>query len=116
MKKILALAVLLVMAISVFAAPWGISRQKNVTKAVRTVTECKGDINNDGHIDFFDIDPFVAALNPASNQYQWTADITGDGVVNQDDVDPFVAILGTNPSVCHQIQVPVPVNKISSAR
>lgn len=112
MKKILAIALLLVLAVSAFAAPLGASKK---TKVVRMVTECKGDINNDGHIDFFDIDPFVAAMSPGTNRYNWTADITNDGLVNQDDVDPFVALLGQAPNTCRQVPaevVKVPVSNV----
>jgi len=59
-----------------------------------------GDLNCDGVVDNFDIDPFVLALsNPTgyaaayprcSTQY---ADINGDGVANNFDIDPFVSLL-----------------------
>ncbi|MGE0481870.1 MAG: FG-GAP repeat domain-containing protein [Phycisphaerae bacterium] len=58
------------------------------------------DMNCDGLVNNFDIDPFVLALsNPA--QYHATfpncdisaGDANGDGLVNNFDIDPFVAIL-----------------------
>ena len=56
-----------------------------------------GDMNCDGLVNAFDIDPFVLALtNPASYQAAYpacqimNADINGDGVVNSFDIDPFV--------------------------
>ncbi len=61
-----------------------------------------GDINCDGHVDFFDIDPFVQALADLSGylaerpQCHWrTADCDLDGEVDFFDIDPFVALLGT---------------------
>ena len=61
-----------------------------------------GDLNCDGTLDFFDIDPFVTALLNASdyaNQFpgcdRLQADLDGDGMVNFFDIDPFVeALLG----------------------
>jgi probable HAF family extracellular repeat protein len=59
-----------------------------------------GDLNCDGAINVFDIDPFVLALtNPATYAVQFPdcparlADINGDGVVNTFDIDPFVLLL-----------------------
>jgi probable HAF family extracellular repeat protein len=59
-----------------------------------------GDLNCDGVVNTFDIDPFVLALtNPAAYAAQHPdclarlADINGDGVVNAFDVDPFVLLL-----------------------
>ncbi|MBK9127746.1 MAG: hypothetical protein IPM13_08080 [Phycisphaerales bacterium] len=68
------------------------------------VTRCKGDMDNDGDVDFDDIDPFVAALEPGTTYDQtwfglsgsrvFHGDFTGDGYVTFDDLDPFVARLG----------------------
>jgi hypothetical protein len=59
-----------------------------------------GDMNCDGVLDGFDVDPFVAALvDPdayAAAQPHCRAglaDCNGDGLVNGFDIDPFVAIL-----------------------
>jgi hypothetical protein len=59
-----------------------------------------GDLNCDGVIDPFDIDPFVLALtNPAGYAAAWpncnimNADCNGDGEVNAFDIDPFVELL-----------------------
>ncbi len=59
-----------------------------------------GDVNCDGLINFFDIDPFVLALfDPAAYAAQYPscnisyADVSGDGLVNFFDIDPFVAVL-----------------------
>jgi hypothetical protein len=59
-----------------------------------------GDLNCDGLVNAFDIDPFVLALvDPdayaAEHPYcdHMLADINGDGVVNAFDIDPFVTLL-----------------------
>ncbi len=60
----------------------------------------KGDINCDGTVNFFDIDPLVLALSgPAAYSAQFpdcdylTADIDGNGAVDFFDIDPFVGCL-----------------------
>ncbi len=60
----------------------------------------KGDLNNDGQINFDDIDPFVLALSdPVAYRqlYGFPPEIAGDancdGAVNFDDIDPFVELL-----------------------
>ena len=59
-----------------------------------------GDLNCDGSINVFDIDPFVLALTdsggygtayPGCNYM--LADVNGDGSVNVFDIDPFVLVL-----------------------
>ena len=59
-----------------------------------------GDLNCDGLINAFDIDPFVLALTdpgaygsayPGCNPM--LADVNGDGTVNAFDIDPFVLVL-----------------------
>ena len=62
-----------------------------------------GDLNCDGVLNAFDIDPFVLALiDPAGYASAWPdcdimlADINGDGEINAFDIDPFVELL-TNP-------------------
>lgn len=59
-----------------------------------------GDLNCDGVVNNFDIDPFVLALtDPAGYETQYPAcdrslgDVNGDGLVNNFDIDPFVALL-----------------------
>jgi hypothetical protein len=64
------------------------------------VASALGDLNCDGVVNAFDIDPFVVALTDP-NGYEaaypdcdrWRADINGDGAVNAFDVDPFVELL-----------------------
>jgi hypothetical protein len=59
-----------------------------------------GDLNCDGLVNAFDIDPFVLALtDPATYALEFPdcdvalADINGDGEVNAFDIDPFVTLL-----------------------
>jgi hypothetical protein len=62
-----------------------------------------GDLNCDGAVNAFDIDPFVLALTsaPGFEAYQavfsscegMLADANGDGAVNAFDIDPFVRLL-----------------------
>lgn len=57
-----------------------------------------GDVNCDGEINAFDIDPFVLVLTDPG-EYEvlgcdpMLADINGDGVVDVFDIDPFVELL-----------------------
>ena len=60
------------------------------------------DMNCDGLMNNFDVDPFVLALTNLPGYYQQypncnilNADVNGDGVVNNFDVDAFLALLGT---------------------
>lgn len=62
-----------------------------------------GDLNCDGSINNFDIDPFVQALTDPDGYAAMypncniiLADINGDGVVNNFDIDPFVVCLVGN--------------------
>jgi hypothetical protein len=59
-----------------------------------------GDMNCDGAVNTFDIDPFVLALtNPSGYAVAHpdcgilSADVNGDGAVNAFDIDPFVLLL-----------------------
>ncbi len=59
-----------------------------------------GDMNCDGLVNAFDIDPFVLALTDPDGYRSGfpscsvnNADANGDGVVNAFDIDPFVALL-----------------------
>jgi hypothetical protein len=59
-----------------------------------------GDMNCDGLVNAFDIDPFVLALtDPIGYTLAWpncdilNGDINGDGAVNAFDIDPFIALL-----------------------
>lgn len=60
-----------------------------------------GDLDNNGAVNFEDIDPFVLALSNLdeySNQYPdvdplLVGDLDGDGTINFNDIDPFIALL-----------------------
>ena len=60
-----------------------------------------GDVNNDGFVNWRDIDPFVAAMNTQVTEFQaqhptWNwraADCNQDGYVNWRDIGPFVTLL-----------------------
>jgi hypothetical protein len=65
-----------------------------------TPAQLIGDVNCDGYINAFDIDPFVLALtDPAAYAAAFpdcnimNADINGDGQINAFDIDPFVQLL-----------------------
>lgn len=60
----------------------------------------RGDVNCDGHIDNFDIDPFIQVLiDPVGYQAAHpgcsliSADANGDGRTNNFDIDAFIALL-----------------------
>jgi hypothetical protein len=59
-----------------------------------------GDLNCDGFVNNFDIDPFVLAISDPQGYYLEfpmcninNADANGDGAVNNFDIDPFVALI-----------------------
>jgi hypothetical protein len=59
-----------------------------------------GDMNCDGRVDNFDIDPFVLAISdPAAYEsaYEecniYAGDVDGDGYLNNFDIDPFVRLI-----------------------
>ncbi len=61
-----------------------------------------GDTNNDGSVNWRDIDPFVTAMSGKaayygtySTGYYYTGDCNFDLFVNWRDIDPFVALMGT---------------------
>jgi hypothetical protein len=54
------------------------------------------DVNNDGSVDFFDIDPFLLVLfSPvsATDVQRCAADVNRDGAVDFFDIDPFLNVL-----------------------
>ena len=51
----------------------------------------KGDVNSDGVVDFFDIQPFIDVLSAGGNQAEADADCDGD--VDFFDIQPFIDIL-----------------------
>jgi hypothetical protein len=78
----------------------GQTTEATFDRALSLAIYALGDLNCDGAVDFFDIDPFVAALL-AQPTYEATfpncshslADMNGDGAVNFFDIDPFVMTL-----------------------
>jgi hypothetical protein len=67
---------------------------------VRAYRTPRGDMNCDGAVNTFDIDPFVLALTDPAAYEMWYgecvlmyADINADGAVNTFDIDPFVILL-----------------------
>ena len=61
-----------------------------------------GDVDNDGNVDFDDINAFRYAifrtelefLHEYPNGKYWAGDCNLDGIVDANDIDPFVALLG----------------------
>ncbi|MFH1747196.1 MAG: hypothetical protein ABIG44_09160 [Planctomycetota bacterium] len=65
-------------------------------------TPAVGDLNCDGDINSYDIDPFICALSsqcPYEELYPWCfrrlADCNGDGDVNAYDIDWFILLVGS---------------------
>ena len=56
-----------------------------------TDSPVKGDVNQDGAIDFFDIQPFIDVLSAGGDQAE--ADANCDGTVDFFDIQPFIDIL-----------------------
>jgi hypothetical protein len=78
-----------------YTAPRGIVDDLSITAAAGP-----GDLNCDGVLDAFDIEPFILALlDPVGYAAAYPdcdrdlADINGDGVVDAFDIEPFVALL-----------------------
>ena len=74
--------------------------QMHVAKIVDEDLVAAGDLNCDGSIDAFDIEPFLLALfDPAGYQEQhpdcdrMLADINGDGNVDAFDIESFLELL-----------------------
>jgi hypothetical protein len=72
----------------------------NAPAAVPVAVGLPGDMNCDGIVNNFDIDPFVLALSdPGAYQAAFpncdinNADANGDGQINNFDIDPFVALI-----------------------
>ncbi len=69
-------------------------------RSIDPVASPLGDLNCDGVVNAFDIDPFVLALaDPAGYAASWpdcdvqNGDINGDGNVDVFDIDPFIELL-----------------------
>lgn len=77
---------------------WQIDYLANSVRLSVIEAAMAADMNCDGHVDNFDIDPFVLALTtPAAYAAAFpdcdlqNGDVNGDGVVNNFDIDVFVA-------------------------
>jgi hypothetical protein len=78
----------------------GIETALGPSSSLATTGYALGDLNCDGAVNAFDIDPFVLALtDPPGYAAQYPncnymlGDINGDGAVNAFDIDPFVDLL-----------------------
>lgn len=77
------------------------SGSTNIRLGFRLTPVTLGDMNIDGRVNSFDIDPFILALtNPQEYSAQhdnlnpvYVGDINHDGLVNAFDIDPFIALL-----------------------
>ena len=83
-----------------FSASVDLPSQVYIAKYQEDLPYTPGDLNCDGELNAFDIDPFVLALtDPTGYAVAWPdcdrmlADCNGDGVVNAFDIDPFVELL-----------------------
>ena len=56
-----------------------------------------GDVDQNGMVNFLDINPFIEVL--ASNSFQAEADANQDGVVNFLDINPFIGLLSSQRSL-----------------
>lgn len=82
----------------------------NWAAPVYEITECRGDMNNDGVVSFLDINPFVLALSDPTgyaSQYPglggsmaWHGDIDCDGAFGLGDINPFVYLLSLPEPPC----------------
>ena len=73
----------------------------DLTNPAVAVTPCEvgvllGDVNLDGVVDFFDIQPFIDLLSNGEDQDE--ADITQSGNVDFFDIQPFINILSGQPT------------------
>lgn len=90
------------------------------TRHVWEITECRGDMNNDGEVNFGDINPFVTALShvaqysrdfpglgavehpwdPEAGSRVYHGDCTCNGLFDFDDINPFIALVTRIPPCC----------------
>ncbi len=89
------------------AAATVVTTPNSFTFTVQDQTVLRGDVNCDGSIDFFDIDPFLLALfDLPAYQSQFcggsiaTADVDCSGGVDFFDIDPFLACLFSTCPPC----------------
>lgn len=88
-------------------------------RAVYLVPIALGDMNDDGSLDNFDIQPFEMALTDTAgylgtydvNDYQQRGDINGDGAFDNFDIQPFENLLTSGPSTA-VAAVPEPSTRV----
>ena len=68
-----------------------------VTLETAMVTIIKGDVDRNGVVDFFDIQPFIDVLSASGDQAEADADCDGD--VDFFHIQPFINILSGVPPV-----------------
>ena len=72
------------------------SRDMNFFFAAPATDVLKGDVNLDGMVDFFDIQPFIDVLSSGGTPDEETAaDANCDGMVDFFDIQPFIDILSS---------------------
>lgn len=97
------------------------------TRHVWEITQCRGDMNNDGAVNVGDINPFIQALSyvqayalafpglgaledpwdPRAGSRVYHGDCNCDGVFDFDDINPFVELLYRYPPCCsHECPCP----------
>ena len=69
----------------------GVGVQSITVQIIETSIDLICDVNLDGSVNFFDIQPFIALL--ANGEFQAEADCNKDGFVNFLDIAPFITIL-----------------------
>ncbi len=81
-------------------SPWDYDPATDMAYELICSEALAGDLNCDGNVDFFDIDPFVLAItDPAGYEASYPdcdimlADCNGDGVVDFFDIDAFVLLV-----------------------
>ncbi len=80
--------------------PEGIGGDVYVFKSCNSSSCCKGDVNNDGAINFGDIQPFVDILS--SGTHMCEADMNSDGSVTFADIQPFVDLISAGGGSCSE--------------
>ncbi|QOJ00205.1 MAG: hypothetical protein HRU70_06770 [Phycisphaeraceae bacterium] len=64
---------------------------ETVSSAVRVRVRCPGDFNDDGFIDFFDLDAFLECFEGGACPEGRSADFNGDGFVDFFDADAYLS-------------------------
>ena len=78
-------------SISAQGADVGLNIGSVTLTAIHPTTGLLGDVNLDGFVDFFDIQPLIGLL--INQTFQFEGDVNGDGSVDFLDIQPFINIL-----------------------